>query len=134
MIKAIITICILSYTLLADNITWVHSYKNGVQLSKTNNKPMILFINREGCGACEFMQENVFTDEMIYTYINEEFIPVSLDIETNDAPNDLQAYGTPTFQFVNHKGIKLRDTLVGGKTGKFFLNILKEAVENYKKN
>lgn len=44
-----------------------------------------------GSGACEMMKEMVFTDELIYPYINKHFIPVALDINKNDAPKVLQS-------------------------------------------
>ena len=131
--KIILMLGVLTYTLFATDITWIQTYKEGVEVAKKQNKPMLLFINKPDCGACEMMKEVVFTDEMIYTYINKEFVPVALNINKNDAPKDLQAVATPTFQFVRYDGSKIRETLVGGKTGKFYLDILKEAVENYKK-
>lgn len=116
----------------ASEINWFQSYIKAAAVAKAENKPMLLFINRPGCGACEFMKENVFTDKMIYTYINEHFIPVSLDINKNDAPKNLQSEVTPTYHFVKYDGTKIRETLFGGKTGKFYLNILKDAVAAYK--
>lgn len=116
----------------ASEINWFQSYIKAAAVAKAENKPMLLFINRPGCGACEFMKENVFTDKMIYTYINEHFIPVSLDINKNDAPKNLQSEVTPTYHFVKYDGTKIRETLFGGKTGKFYLNILKDVVATYK--
>ena len=130
--KIILILSVLTYTLFAD-VTWIQTYKEGAEIAKKQNKPMLLFINRADCGACEMMKELVFTDEMIYTYINKEFVPVALDINKNDAPKELQSEMTPTFQFVKYDGTKIRETFVGGKTGKFYLEILKEAIANYKK-
>lgn len=116
----------------ATEIQWLDSYAKASQIAKKENKPMLVFINRPGCGACEFMKNNTFKDKTVYPYINEHFIPVSLDINKNDAPKALQAEVTPTFHFVKYDGTKIRETLLGGKTGKFYLNILKEAVAAYK--
>jgi len=119
--------------LFAGEITWKQTYSQGVEAAQKNHKPMLLFIYKPGCGACEFMEENVFTDKLVYFFINREFIPVKLNINKNDAPENLQSFATPTFQFVDDHGKKLRETLIGGKTGKAFVDVLKEAVENYKK-
>ena len=131
--KIVLMLAVLTYALFATEITWVQTYKEGSEIAKKQNKPMLLFINRPDCGACQMMKDVVFTDEMIYSYINKEFVPVALNINKNDAPKDLQTEVTPTFQFVKYDGSKVRETLFGGKTGKFYLNILKEAVANYKK-
>lgn len=122
----------MALSLNASEITWIKSYTKAADLAKIENKPMLVFINKPDCGACKMMKELVFTDEMIYPYINTHFIPVSLNINKNDAPKALQSDMTPTFHFVKYDGTKIRETLVGGKTGKFYLNILKEAIANYK--
>lgn len=128
----IIILLLMTLSLNATEINWLESYTKASQVAKTENKPMLVFINRPDCGACKMMKEVVFKDKIIYPYINEHFIAVSLNINKNDAPKALQSEMTPTFQFVKHDGTKIRETLVGGKTGVFFLNILKEAIAAYK--
>jgi hypothetical protein len=128
----IILILLMTLGLNASEITWLESYTKAAEVAKAENKPMLVFINRPDCGACQLMKEVVFTDKIIYPYINKHFIPVSLNINKNDAPQALQSEMTPTFHFVKYDGTKIRETLIGGKTGKFYLNILKEAVANYK--
>lgn len=130
--KKIIVFLLLTLGLNATEINWIESYVKASEIAKAENKPMLIFINRPGCGACKVMKDITFKDETIYPYINEHFIPVSLDIDKNDAPKELQSEVTPTFHFVKYDGTKIRETLFGGKTGKFYLNILKEAVANYK--
>jgi len=131
--KYILLFATMTCVLFADDITWLHTYKQGVEAAHKQHKPILVFIYKPGCGACEFMEEEVFTDNMIYTYINREFVPVKLNINTYDVPKDLQTFATPTFQFVDDHGKKLRETQMGGKTGNTYLSMLKEAVANYKK-
>ncbi len=130
--KKIIVFLLLTLCLTASEINWYESYVKASEIAKAENKPMLIFISRPGCGACQAMKDITFKDETIYPYINEHFVPVSLDIDKNDAPETLQSEVTPTFHFVKYDGTKIRETLFGGKTGKFYLNILKEAVAAYK--
>ena len=130
--KKIIILLFMTLGLNATEINWLESYTKASEIAKVENKPMLVFINTPDCGACKVMKEVTFKDKIVYPYINEHFIPVSLNINKNDAPKALQAEMTPTFHFVKYDGTKIRETLVGGKTGKFYLNILKEAVANYK--
>ena len=130
--KKIITLLLMTLSINATEINWLESYTKASKVAQAENKPMLLFINRPDCGACEMMKEVVFKDKIIYPYINEHFIAVSLNINKNDAPKALQSEMTPTFHFVKYDGTKIRETLVGGKTGVFYLNILKEAVAAYK--
>ena len=130
--KKIIILLLMTLGLNASEINWIESYKEAAKIAKAEDKPMLIFINRPDCGACKVMKEITFQDKTIYPYVNEHFIPVSLNIDKNDLPKTLQAEMTPTFHFVKYDGTKIRETLVGGKTGRFYLNILKEAVAAYK--
>ena len=130
--KKLALLLLMTLCLNAREINWFESYTNASEVAKAEDKPMLVFINRPDCGACKVMKEVTFKDEIVYPYINEHFIAVSLNINTNDAPKALQAEMTPTFHFVKYDGTKIRETLVGGKTGKFYLNILKEAIAAYK--
>ena len=88
---------------------------------------MLVFMNKPGCGSCEYMKENVFTDESVVAYLNENYVSVSLDIYTNDAPKELQVTVTPVFHFLNSDTSQAIETLVGGKTAPFFVKLLKKA-------
>ncbi|WP_373069583.1 thioredoxin family protein [Sulfurimonas sp.] len=130
--KSIILIILMTLTVSAsENIKWIKTYTEAVKLSKKQKKPMLLFMNREDCGACEFMKENVFIDEMIYSYINENYIPVYVNIHKNDAPKKMQVKMTPVFHFVRDDNSLIQESLIGGKTGLFFLKILKAGVTEY---
>ena len=78
------------------------------------------------CGACEFMEEMVFSDKLMYPYVNENMIPVAIDIDNNNVPKELLTEVTPTFQFIRKDGSALREILIGGKTGNHFLNLQKK--------
>ena len=130
--KKIFILLLLTLGLNASEINWIESYKKAAEIAKAEDKPMLIFYNRPDCGSCKAMKEITFKDVIVYPYINEHFIPVSLNINNNDAPKSLQAEVTPTFHFVKYDGTKIRETLRGGKTGKYYLNILKEAVAAYK--
>lgn len=116
-------------SLFAEDIKWTKSYQEALLSSKKQSKPILLFMNKEECGACQFMKENVFTDEMIHSFINENYIPVYMNIYKNDAPKIFQVKMTPVFHFVRADESKIQKSLIGGKTGLFFLKILKKAVE-----
>jgi len=85
--KKIILLLLMTLGLNASEINWLESYAKAAEVAKAEDKPMLVFINRPDCGACNMMKEVVFKDQTIYTYINEHFIPVSLDINKNDAPS-----------------------------------------------
>ena len=123
----LILLSLLTFSLYATDLAWFDSYVKAAQTAKTENKPMLVFMNKPGCGSCAYMKENVFTDENVISYLSENYISISLDIHTNDAPKELQVNVTPVFHFLNSDGSQALETLVGGKTAPFFVKLLKKA-------
>lgn len=125
--KRFLLLLLLSVTLYGSEVTWIDSYEQALKTAKNEHKPMLLFMNKPGCGSCEYMKENVFTDEAVVKYLEQNYVSVSLSIHKNDAPKELKVSVTPVFHFLSSDGSKLRETLIGGKTAPFFLKLLKQA-------
>lgn len=126
MLKSLFTSALFSISLLASEVSWFHSYSQAAQVAKQNQKPMLVFMNKPGCGSCQYMKENVFTNQSIIEYLNAHYVSISLDINTNDAPQKLQVKVTPVFHFLTSSGEKSIETLIGGKTAPYFLKLLKK--------
>ena len=127
----LILLALMSLSLYASDVAWFTSYAKAAETAKTENKPMLVFMNKPGCGSCAYMKENVFTDAAVIAYLNSGYVAVSLDIHTNDAPKALQVNVTPVFHFLKSDGSKSIETLVGGKTAPFFLKLLKKATPSH---
>ncbi len=126
--KKILVFLFVTLSLSAAEVNWFHSYAKASASAKTNNKPMMLFMNKPGCGACEYMKENVFTNAQVIDYLNKHFVAVSLDIHKNDAPRDLKVNVTPVFHFLKSNGNKSIETLIGGKAVIKFMPMLEKAL------
>lgn len=125
--KKLLLIALMTLALHASEVSWSSSYATASKTAKAENKPMLVFMNKPGCGSCAYMKENVFTDAAVVAYLNDNFISISLDVHKNDAPKELQVNVTPVFHFLNADGSKSQETLIGGKTAPFFLKLLKKA-------
>ena len=112
-----------------DKIIWQHDYDDALEYAQKVHKPLLIFMSQERCGSCKYMKEEVFTDAPLIAYINAHFIPVMLDISDMMVPDELQVEATPTFHFLDEHGIKLRESLIGGKTAPFFLPLLQKVIE-----
>lgn len=130
--KKLLLLVLMTLGLYAADVSWQTSYAKAAKMAGSMNKPMLVFMNKQGCGSCAYMKENVFTDPAVVEYLNTHFIAVSLDIHTNDAPKALQVTVTPVFHFLNADGSQSQETLVGGKTAPFFLKLLKQATPTAK--
>lgn len=125
--KRFLLLVLMSVWLYAADVSWYTSYVKAAEAAKSEGKPMLVFMNKPGCGSCEYMKENVFTDAAVVDFLQKNYIAVSLDIHGNDAPAELQMNVTPVFHFLQSDGNKAQETLVGGKTAPFFLKLLKKA-------
>lgn len=62
-------------------VNWV-SYEEGVELARKDGKLMIVdFYVSEGCHRCEVMDKAVYGHPKIAAKINQDFIPVRVDLE-----------------------------------------------------
>ena len=104
-------------------INWVPSYDVALIKAVKEKKNVMVMLSKEGCPACEYMENNVFEEQVIEETINKNFVPVHLDIHKDKIPSELGYIGTPTFHFVNAKGEKLK-RYDGGANIPTFMGIL----------
>jgi thiol:disulfide interchange protein DsbD len=59
----------------------VNDYESAVQLSKQQNKPILIDFTGWACVNCRKMEENVWTDPEVMSFIQNNFILVSLYVD-----------------------------------------------------
>ncbi len=59
----------------------VNDYQKALQLAKQENKPILIDFTGWACVNCRKMEENVWTDPVVASYIREHFILVSLYVD-----------------------------------------------------
>lgn len=89
-------------------INWAPSYDAALVKAAKEKKNVMVMFSREECPACEYMEDIVFEEQAVENAINKNFVPVHLDIHKDVLPEGLGYMGTPTFHFVNAKGLKLK--------------------------
>lgn len=104
-------------------INWASSYDAALVKAAKEKKNVMVMLSKEGCPACEYMENNVFEEQMIEDMINKNFVPVHLDVHKDKIPSELGYIGTPTFHFLNTKGEKLK-RYDGGANIPTFMGIL----------
>ncbi|MEA1917485.1 MAG: DUF255 domain-containing protein [Campylobacterota bacterium] len=109
MFKKITLITTLMSSLLYAELDWV-SFSDAFEKSKSENRPIMVMISREGCDACEYMEYLVFDNYDIEEKLNGDFIPVHLDIEKDASTlnaHNLPSFARPTFYFLRSDGSKI---------------------------
>jgi len=93
---------------VSAQINWAPSYDAALTKAEKEKKNVMVMLSKEGCPACEYTEDIVFEEQAVENAITKNFIPVHLDIHKDFIPEGLGYMGTPTFHFVNSKGVKLK--------------------------
>jgi len=120
--KIVLALSLIASCALAE-IKWAPSYDAALVQAKKEKKNVMVMLSKEGCPACEYMNDIVFEESAVENEINKKFVPVHLDIHHDFIPEGLGYIGTPTFHFLNEKGAKLKRH-DGGANIPTFLGIL----------
>lgn len=127
MIKLMAILTLFASWLTAD-ISWSKSYDAALLTATSENKNVMVVLAKENCQACEYMEEIVFKDSNIESNIQENFIPVLIDVKKEKVPSTLKYFGTPTFYFLTPSGKQIyrHD---GAEKKEDFLEIIKQQIK-----
>ncbi len=74
----------------------INFYKNisleeAKSLAKKENKHVFIDYYADWCAPCKVMEKNVFTEEAVYSFFNERFINVKMDVEDRSVGSEAAA-------------------------------------------
>lgn len=81
----------------------------GLAIQKAGNEGKLLFVEfgAQWCMPCRFMEQNTFKDHEVASYMNDNYVPVKIDIDDFDGFAYKQKYhveALPTFLIFNSEG------------------------------
>ncbi|MGQ9468316.1 MAG: DUF255 domain-containing protein [Nitrososphaerales archaeon] len=97
----------------ARKICWREWSKETFDLAKKLDKPLLLDLSAVWCHWCHVMDTTSYSDPEIIRRINEDYIPIRVDIDRR--PDISERYnfgGFPTTAFLTYEG----EVIVGGHT------------------
>ncbi|MBN2816335.1 MAG: thioredoxin fold domain-containing protein [Campylobacterales bacterium] len=78
-----------------------HSYEDALKLQKQNAKIIMLDVVRTDCHYCSDMERDVLNQSEMSNYLQERFIPVKINLDTEKLPLGIKVHFTPTFFFID---------------------------------
>lgn len=92
-------------------IDWEKDYDASLEKSKAENKPILMDIYTDWCGACKEMDKTTFANKNVADYITN-FVALKYNPEKSSNGNDiLKKYsilGFPTMLFLNSDGFVIK--------------------------
>lgn len=101
-------------------IEW-QSYDDGMARGKFENKKVFLHFTAEWCSYCRAMEKQTFKDPVIISSLNENFIPIKVDVDNEIETSALyRVMGLPYTIFIAEDG-----EIIGRRPGYIPPDILK---------
>lgn len=89
--------------------------KEAIEKAKKEGKMVFIDSYTDWCGPCKHMKMNIFPDENFSKFINENYVPMAINIEKGEGPKikiKYPHYTFPTLLFIKNDG-KLKNKFVG---------------------
>lgn len=113
----------------SNSIAWANSFTAAQHQAAKSGKPIILYFTGQWCVPCRIMKRSVWADEQVTALVNEQFIPVAIDVDDPDNAAVMARYnvvGAPVTIVTDEQGnvLQWRD---GGIGKSDFLELMRAA-------
>jgi len=120
-----------------QGISFFHgTWDEALEEAKKTDKVIFVDAYAKWCGPCKAMARNVFTQEEVGTYFNENFINIKMDMEEKEGiafGRKFAVSAYPTLFFVSNEGELIKKS-VGGKQAEGLISLAKGAISGFDKS
>jgi len=81
---SVLVLSTLSFTYKVDKVQW-YSWEQAMELSKNEQKKIMVFIHTDNCNWCMKMENSTFNEEHISSYLNEKYLPVKFNAQQKES-------------------------------------------------
>ncbi len=122
--KILILLFTSALVLFANGLQFEHNFDKALQKAKEQNKEVMMMYSAVWCPECNYMEEVVFKNKKVSTYMEKNFVVLLLDIQKDTLPNGFEYPGIPVFFFIDENS-KEKNKIIGGSKVNVFLQKLK---------
>ena len=130
--KFVLLIFIVPYIALGS---W-YSFKVGLSVAKTQNKPLMLYFYQDDCEYCKHMEMFTFSNGDVSNFMDKHFIVSSINLNSTEGRKLAERFGilgTPTSIFLNPKTNSVIFKAFGDFNANQFLKMLNYVCSTAKK-
>lgn len=102
-------------------------YATAEQKARASQKPMMILFVTASCPWCQKLKHQVLNKDEISSVVQNAFIPVMLDKDTDNFPEHLTPFAVPTLVFIDPKTKQPFMKMVGYKPLEESITLFKEA-------
>jgi thioredoxin-related protein len=84
-----------------DSIGWYTSIAGAFRKGIEVDKPVMVYFYSKSCGWCSEMEKNTFTHPTVIKSINDNFVPVYVDVESSKEVAQFELKVVPTVMFID---------------------------------
>ena len=125
-------VVLLSFGASAEGISFEHiSLDEALEKSKAQNKPIFIDIYATWCGPCKYLSREVFIEEELGAYMNDNFINLKINGEEGDGDYLMATFGLdafPTMLFLSSDKQEL-NRIVGAVSAEEILSVSKGLID-----
>lgn len=110
----------------SGSIRWL-SFEEGMALGKNQNKKIFIHFTAEWCYFCTQMEKSTFSDPVVISALNENYIPIRVDYDREKETSSMfRVKGLPDTWFIAEDGevIGHRPGYISAEQLKTILNLL----------
>ena len=127
-IKKILILSVLSFSLFGAELEWADDYEEGLAKAQKENKLLYVFVSSTSCPWCAKFEREVLSDEKAIKELEKDYVSVHLMKEMDDIPDGYSARVIPRHYFSESNG-KVFYTFAGYYDAVDFIDTLKEIKE-----
>jgi len=129
-------ILFISALLIGGETYWFTDFDRGIQEAKKLKRNVIVYFYSDYCPYCRQMEEFVFGDPEVDSYIREKYVFISLPVDLSHPEVDrrFNPIGTPYFVFYDPDREKILLEVFGSREKEDFLNLLIRVCNSSKTN
>lgn len=119
-------------TVIPDFVNWQKFDNQIVWYSMTARAPILLYFYSDNCINCDKVSNNLFKNENIVLYINQNFAPARLNTRSEDTRRLMRELGvqqTPAIVILSHVDRSVLFKVTGVPTPVMFFNSLKLSLQ-----